>query len=120
MSDRKRGDCEIIRFKKCARFDLIQSKWHGRLVTTQNNSVKQIMHTVECRTPTENIKLIHCFPTQESGHQPTQSKDMIEMPMREQNAREISKTHTRLQNLTLCALTTIDQKTIFIMFDNLC
>jgi len=39
--------------------------------------------------------------------------------MCEQNAREILKAHTRLQDLTLCALAAIDQETVFIVFDDL-
>ena len=39
--------------------------------------------------------------------------------MREQDAGQIFEPHARLQDLTLCAFTAIDQKTIFIVFDNL-
>ena len=42
------------------------------------------------------------------------------MSVRQQYARKILETAARLQDLTLRALTAIDQKTIFIMFDDLC
>ena len=78
------------------------------------------MDAVERGTPTENIKLIDCFPTQKRTEQPTQPKDVIEMSMREQNSRQVLKARARLQYLTLRTLTAIDQETIFIVFNDLC
>ena len=45
---------------------------------------------------------------------------MIEMSMRQQDAGKMLETHARLQDLTLRAFAAIDQKTIFIVFDDLC
>jgi len=39
--------------------------------------------------------------------------------MREQNAGQVLKARTGLQDLTLCAFSTIDQKTILIVLDDL-
>jgi hypothetical protein len=44
---------------------------------------------------------------------------MIEMSVGKQDAREVLETRTRLQDLPLRALAAIDQKTIFIVFDDL-
>ena len=41
------------------------------------------------------------------------------MPMREQDLGQVLEPCARLQDLTLGTLTTIDQKTVFIMFDDL-
>jgi hypothetical protein len=44
---------------------------------------------------------------------------MVEMPVREQYARQILKARARLQDLPLRAFAAVDQETIFIMFDDL-
>ena len=77
------------------------------------------MNAIERRTTTEDIKLINGFPAQECGHKPAKPKDMVKVAMRKKDAREVLETAARLQNLALRALTTIDQKPIFIMLDNL-
>ena len=41
------------------------------------------------------------------------------MSVRKKDTSEILKARTRLQDLTLCPFTAIDQETIFIMFDDL-
>ena len=78
------------------------------------------MDTIERGPPAENIQLVYSLPTQECGHQSTQPQDVIEMTVRQQNASQIFKASARLQDLTLCAFTAIDQKPILIMFDDLC
>jgi hypothetical protein len=78
------------------------------------------MNAIERGTPSEDIELIDRLPAQERGHQPAQPKDMIEMAVREQDACKVLETSARLQDLALCAFTAIDQKTIFVMFDDLC
>ena len=49
------------------------------------------MDAVERGTPAEDIEFIHRLPAQERGHQPAQPKDMIEVTVCEQNAREVLK-----------------------------
>ena len=44
---------------------------------------------------------------------------MIEVAVREQHAVEAFESETRLQNLASCALATINEKTIFVLFNDL-
>src|SRR5688572_6994105 len=76
------------------------------------------MDTVERGAAAEDIQLLNRFPAQECTEQAAQPQDVVEMPMREEDAREILKARARLQDLTLCPFTTIDEKTVFIMFDD--
>ena len=45
---------------------------------------------------------------------------MIEVSMCEENPGEVLKARPRLQDLALSPFAAVDQKTIFIMFDDLC
>ena len=120
MSHRKRGHYKILPFKKWAGFNLIQAERHGRLVAAQDNSIQQVMNAIERGTPAEDIQFIDRLPAQERGHQPAQPENMIEMTMCKQYACKVLEASARLQDLTLRAFTAIDQKTIFIVFDDLC
>jgi hypothetical protein len=119
MSHRKCADCKIIRFEEQPGLELVQAQRHGSLVAPQDNTVQQIMDAVEGGPPGKDIEFLNRFPTQKGAEQPAQSEDVIEMTMRQKNACEIFETDTRLQDLTLCALTAVDQKTVLIMFDDL-
>ena len=78
------------------------------------------MDTVKGGTPGEDIQLINRLPAQEGAEQSAQAQDVIEVSMREKDAREILEARTGLQDLALGPLAAVDQKTIFIMLDNLC
>jgi hypothetical protein len=45
---------------------------------------------------------------------------MVKMPMSQQDAREVLEARAGLQDLSLRTFAAIDQKTIFIVFDDLC
>ena len=57
---------------------------------------------------------------QKRAQQSAQPQDMIEVSMCEKNAGKVLKARTRLQNLALSPFPAVDQKTIFIMLDDLC
>jgi hypothetical protein len=119
MGDWKSCDRKICRVKESAGFDLAEMERHRRLVAAQNNTIEQGMHTVKGIPPAENFELINRFPTQKCAEQAAQAEDMIEVPMCQQYARQMPEACARLQNLALGTLTTINQKTIFIMCDDL-
>ena len=78
------------------------------------------MDSVEGSSPGEDIQFINCFPSQERTEQSAQTQDVVKMSMCEEDAGEILKARSRLQDLALSPLSAVDQKTIFIMFDDLC
>ena len=47
------------------------------------------MDSVERATTGEDIQLLNSFPSQERAEQTTETEDVIEMPVREQDAGEI-------------------------------
>jgi hypothetical protein len=78
------------------------------------------MDTVERGTPAEDIKFVNRFPSQERAEQTAKPKNVIEMSVCKQYICEVFKSRTRLQDLSLCAFAAIHQKTIFIVFDDVC
>ena len=78
------------------------------------------MDSIQRGAPAEDIQFIDGFPAQECAEQAAQPQDVIEMPVCEENAVEVLEACARLQDLTLRPFATIDQKTVLIMFDNLC
>ena len=88
------------------------------MLAAQHHAVQQIVDAVERRAPAKNFQLIDRFPAQKSGQQSTQSQNMIQMPVREQNARQAFETSARLQDLALCALPTVHEETVFIVADD--
>ena len=77
------------------------------------------MDAVERGASAVYFEFVNRLPAQERTEQPAQPKDVIEMSMRQQDAREILEARARLQDLALCAFAAINQETIFIVFDNL-
>src|SRR5258706_9873648 len=115
----KRRDGEIVSFEKLAGFDLLHFQRHWRLVAAQDYIIKKCMHTVECGAPSKDLKFFDGFPSQKSGKQTTQTKDMIEVSMCEQYARKTFESYPRLQDLSLCAFAAVNEKTIFVMRNDL-
>jgi hypothetical protein len=111
---------EIIGLEKSTGFDLIQPQGHGRLVTAQHNAKYQSLDTFERGASAKDIQFLDRFPAQERAEQTSQPEDVIKMPMRDQYAREVLESRAGLKDLSLRAFAAINQKTIFIVFDDLC
>jgi hypothetical protein len=70
---------------------------------------------IKCGAPAEDFEFINRLPTQESAEQPAQPEDMIEMSVREQDARQAFESDPRLQNLALGSFAAIDEETVFVV-----
>ncbi len=119
MGDGEGADGEAVRFEEHARLDLVHPHRHGRCVAAQDHAVHQVMDPVQRGATAEDIQLVDRLPAHERGHQPAQSQDVIEMAVGEQDAGQVLEPRARLQDLTLGAFTTIHQKTIFVVLDDL-
>ena len=50
---------------------------------------------------------------------PAQAEDVVEVAVRQQDARQVAETDARLQDLALRAFAAVDEKTILIVLDDL-
>ena len=105
-------------FEEYAGLDLAELKRHGRLVAAQHHAIQQVVHTVECGAPAEDLQFLDGFPAQERAEQTAQAQDVVEVPVRQQHARQVPEAHAGLQDLPLGALAAIDQKAIFVVLDD--
>ena len=90
----------------------------GVLITAEDNIINQSANTIQCPTSAEDFKLINCFPAHERADQAAEAEDVIEVTMRQQDARQMPEADTGLQNLTLCAFAAVNEKTIFVVRDD--
>ena len=63
----------------------------------------------------ENLQIIHCLPAQQGRNQTSQSQDMIQMAVSDQNAVEALETDPRFKDLALRTLAAVDQKAVLVM-----
>ena len=52
------------------------------------------MDTIQCGTTPEDLKLLDGLPSQKGGEQAAEAEDVIEVPVRDQHARETLETRT--------------------------
>ena len=87
MRHRKSRDRKIFRIEENPRLDFPKMKRHGRLVAAQDNIINQSSDAIQCGASAEDFELVNRFPAHERADQAAKSEDMIEVAMREQDAR---------------------------------
>jgi len=76
---------EAFRGKDQTRLNLQQIYGHRRFCTAQHHPIDQVIHSVERMPAAIDIDFIDSFPAHKGGHQPGQTKDMIQVAMREED-----------------------------------
>ena len=90
----------------------------GGWLPRNTTPIQQVVDTVERGAPAEDLELVDRLPAQECAEQTAEAQDMIEMPVCQQDPRQVLEACAGLQDLTLRAFAAIDQKTILAMFDD--
>jgi hypothetical protein len=119
MGNRKGGDLEAVFLENQTFFDGDQFYIDWRAMASQNDAEEEIVDTFKGPSASPDLQAIDGFPAHESGKQPRQTEDVIEMPVGDQDPVETPKSDPRLQDLALRSLTTIDQEPVISITDDL-
>lgn len=77
------------------------------------------MDAVERPFTTIDVHLVDGLPAHERGKQSRQSKDVVEMPVGDENVIQILESDSGLQDLALRALTAVNQETVLVVLEDL-
>ena len=119
MGHRESGDGKIFGFEKRPRLDFPEVKRHGGRVAAQHHILDQGADAIQCGAPSKDFELVNRLPAHERAEQTAEAENMIQVTVREQDARQMPKANPRLQDLALSPFAAIDQKTIFVVCDDL-
>jgi len=106
-------------FNDNARLDLVELDLNGGASATQDYAMEQVVDAFQGPASAEDLDALDSFPTGEGGNQSGQTKDMIQVTVRDQDAVQAFEPQPRLHDLSLCSLTAIDQEAVLVMDNNL-
>jgi len=119
MGDRKGADLESVVFEQAARRDRDQLEPHRGLGAAQDDTHQQIANSLEGEGPSVDLQLIDRFPSHEGRKQAGQSEDVVEVAVGDENALQAAEPEARSKDLSLGALSAVDQEAMILIGDDL-
>jgi hypothetical protein len=119
VADRDGDDLEAIIFQDYARFDLDEVNLDPRVCAFQHYAEDQVVYPIEGPAAAINLNVVDSLPPGKGGHQSSQPKDVIEVPVGEKNPAESLETQPAPKDLPLGTFSTINQKPIVLVKDHL-
>jgi H2-forming N5,N10-methylenetetrahydromethanopterin dehydrogenase-like enzyme len=90
--------------------------WFG---APKHDIEQQIMYAIQGGAAAVYIQGLDGFPAHIGRKQTSQTQDVIQVAMGDQDLIKALKTNTRLKNLALCTLPAVDQEAVLVMLDYL-
>jgi hypothetical protein len=92
---------------------------HRGLIAPKHHAVQQVVDTIQRPAAAEDLQGLDRLPAQKGAQQAAQAQYVVQVPVGQQDARQVPETHARLQDLPLGSLSAVHQKAVFIVLDNL-
>ena len=114
MGDRDRRQRKFFVPKELPGLEQGQGDTGGWDLARAKDNLHQQVHTRQGHGPAVDVELLQRLPAPQSRSQPAQPKDMVEMPMGQQNFIQPAKAKPGAQELALRALSTVDHEAMLV------
>ena len=116
--NRKCPDIEVLALENQAGFDFEHIQWHRGFGAPQYHAVDQVSDAVHCVAAAVDVDLFNRFPPHKSRKHASQTEDVVEVTMGEEDVIQAFKAHPGFEDLPLGAFAAINHKTILIVLND--